>query len=98
MCPTVVERSRGPIAAIGWGFTASLACMAVFVGAVMVSPITAPALWLGVPASLVLGMVIIHRRVPRDSYIIGLVFVPIVGALLTLAALQVYWTVLGDSI
>ena len=72
--------------------------MAMFIGVVIVLPAAAPALWLGVPVSLILGMAAIHRRIPRDTYVIGLFFVPIVGILLALAALQAYWTILGDSI
>ena len=85
------------ISAFALGLTAAAACMALFAAVVMVMPIAAPLLWLGVPIALLVGMAAIHRRVPRDTYIVGLFFVPVVGALLVLAALQVYWT-LGDSI
>ena len=58
--------------------------------------VSAPALWLGVPVGTIAGMVVIHRRFAADAYIIGLAFVPIVGTLLSFAAFQVYWSVLGD--
>ena len=75
-----------------------MACMALVVAVVIVVPATGPALWLGVPSSLFVGMAAIHRKLPHYTYPIGLVFVPVVGMLLVLVALQVYWTILGDSL
>jgi fucose 4-O-acetylase-like acetyltransferase len=79
-----------------YGLTASITCLALFVALVMVLPAAGPGLWFAVPLSLVAGMMVVHRRLPDHTYPIGLVFVPIVGGLLVLATLQVYWTILGD--
>jgi hypothetical protein len=73
----------------------ALASMALCVGVVMLMPASGPLAWLAVPLSLFAGMVVIHRRSPDYTYPIGLLFVPIVGAILTFAALQVGWTILG---
>jgi hypothetical protein len=91
-------RSNELFATFFHGVAFALACMALFVGAVIVMPATGPALWAGVPVSLFVGMVAIHRRLPDYTYPLGLVFIPVVGSALTLAAIQVYWTILRDSI
>ena len=76
--------------------TMALGCMAILVAVVLMAPRAAPSLWLGVPVGTILGMVVIHRRFPADTYVIGLAFVPIVVVLLGFAAFQVYWSVLGN--
>lgn len=91
-------RPNGLLSTVLKGLTLSAACMALFVAVVMVMPVTGPALWIGVPVALFVGMAAIHRKLPDYSYSIGLVFVPVVGMILALIALQVYWTVLGDSL
>ena len=63
---------------------------------VFIAPRAAPVLWLGAPVGTIAGMLVIHRRFPAETYLIGLAFVPIVGTLLSFAAFQVYWSVLGD--
>jgi hypothetical protein len=81
--------------AIFYGLTMSFSSMAFCVAVVMVMPFAGPLVWLAIPLSVFTGMVAIHRRLPDYSYPIGLLFVPIVGAVLTFAALQVGWTILG---
>lgn len=74
----------------------ALGCMAIFIAIVFIAPRAAPVLWLGVPIGTFAGMLVIHRRFPAETYIIGLAFVPIVGVLLSFAAFQVYWSVLDN--
>ena len=88
--------ARDYVAGILVGLTMAIGCMAVFVAIVLIAPRAAPVLWLGVPVGTIAGMVVIHRRFAADTYVIGLAFVPIVGTLLSLAAFQVYWSVVGD--
>lgn len=88
--------SREYVACILAGLTMALGCMAILVAVVFIAPRAAPSLWLGVPVGTIAGMVIIHRRFPADTYIIGLAFVPIVGTVLGFVAFQVYWSVLRN--
>jgi hypothetical protein len=88
--------ARDYVTGILAALTMALGCMAIFIAIVFIAPRAAPALWLGVPAGTIAGMLVIHRRFPAESYIIGLAFVPIVCTLLSFAAFQVYWSVLGD--
>lgn len=90
--PSAWEYVAGILAAL----TMALASMAIFVAVVFIAPRAAPSLWLGVPVGTIIGMLVIHRRFPADTYVIGLAFVPIVVMLLGFAAFQVYWSVLGN--
>lgn len=98
--PAVTRRPR--LAAYASGILAALAmsagCMALVVAAVVVAPAAMPFVWVGVPIATFCGMMIVHRRFPADTYVIGLVFVPVVAALLWLAAVQVSWTVGGNAL
>jgi hypothetical protein len=73
----------------------SLASQALFVALVFVMPMGGFVLLVGAPISLAAGMFTIHRSIPAYSYPIALVYVPLVGALLVLLTLQVYWTIGG---
>jgi hypothetical protein len=79
-----------------YGLTMSLSTMALCVAVIMLIPATGPGVWFAVPLALFGGMAVIHSRMPGYSYPIGVIFVPIVGAILILAAIQVSWTVLGN--
>lgn len=92
------SRRSGYVGVILTATGVSMCWFALFVGVVFVLPATAPALWLAVPGSVLAGMIVIARRLPEQTYPIGLVFVPIMCAVLSLAVLQVYWSVLGDSL
>jgi hypothetical protein len=92
--PTVRDYVAGILAAL----TMAIGCMAIFIAVVFMAPAAAPALWLGVPVGTIAGMLVIHRRFPADTYVIGIAFVPVVATLLGFAAFQVYWSVLGDSL
>ena len=92
--PTIRDYLAGILA----GLTMAIGCMAIFVAVVFIAPAAAPALWLGVPVGTIAGMLVIHRRFPADTYVIGIAFVPVVATLLGFAAFQVYWSVLGDSL
>ena len=81
-----------------YGVTMSLSTMALCVAVIMLIPTTGPGVWFAVPLALLGGMAVIHSRMPGYSYPIGVVFVPVVGAILVLAAIQVSWTVLGNSL
>ncbi len=78
--------------------TVSVGCMALIIGTVLVAPAAMPVLWIGVPFATFCGMLIVHRRFPADTYVIGLIFVPVVTALLGIAALQVSWSVGGNAL
>jgi hypothetical protein len=80
------------------GFGAAAAVMLGVIAIVVMAPRAAPVLWLGVPAGTFAGMWVIHRRLPKESYIIGLVFVPLVALVLAVAAFEIYWNVLGDRL
>lgn len=88
--------ARDYVAGILAALTMALVCMAIFIAVVLIAPRAAPALWLGAPIGTFLGMLVIHRRFPADTYVIGLAFVPVVVLLLGFAAFQVYWSILGN--
>ena len=90
--PSARDYAAGILAAL----TMAFGSMAIFIAVVFIAPGAAPALWLGVPVGTIAGMLVIHRRFPADTYMIGLAFVPIVFMFLGFAAFQVYWSVLGN--
>ena len=83
---------------IAAALTMSVACMAIVIAVVLAAPAAMPFVWVGVPLATVCGMLVVHRRFPADTYVIGLAFVPIVAGLLWLAALQVSWTIGGNAL
>lgn len=91
---TIAQYTSGIVAAL----TMSAGCMALVIAVVFVAPAAMPFVWIGVPLATFSGMLVIHRRFPADTYVIGLVFVPAVAALLWLAALQVSWTIGGNAL
>lgn len=98
MTPSDRPNRHDLVIAVFGGLTMAFACMALVVGTVMFVPAAGPLLWLGIPASLFAGMMVIHRTVPDYSYPIAVLFVSLVGAILALIAFQVSWTVLGNSL
>jgi hypothetical protein len=83
---------------IAAAITMSAGCMALVIAAVVIVPAAMPLVWIGVPIATFCGMLVVYRRFPADTYVIGLVFVPVVAALLCLAALQVSWTIGGNAL
>lgn len=91
---TIAQYASGIVAAL----TMSAGCMALVIAAVLLAPDAMAFVWIGVPVATFCGMLVIHRRFPADTYVIGLVFVPVVAALLWFAALQVSWTIGGNAL
>ena len=69
-----------------------------FLGCLLLVPGIAPGLWYMVPLNVFAGFAILWRRYPRDAYIIGLVYVPIMSALMIWLAALISWHVVGDYI
>jgi hypothetical protein len=74
----------------------SVGWMLAFLGLLTLMPGLAPGLWYMVPVGVFAGFAILWRRYPRDAYIIGLVYIPIVSALLLWLAALISWHVVGD--
>lgn len=72
--------------------------MLAFLGLLTLVPGSAPGLWYMVPVGVLAGFAVLWRRYPRDAYIIGLVYVPLMSALLLLLAALISWYVVGDRI
>lgn len=74
----------------------SIGLMLAFLGLLVLVPEVAPVLWLMVPVGVIAGFAVLWRRYPRDAYLIGLLYVPMMSVLLIWMAAQISWTVVGD--
>lgn len=81
-------------------FSFVVACAPLTLFLVLLDPIPAiePGLFWMVPLGVAAGFSVLWRRNPKNAYPIGLVFVPIVGALLGAITVFIWWNVLGGYI
>jgi hypothetical protein len=77
---------------------AACAPLGLFTGLLMFNPRLPPGPFWMVPAGLLAGFTVFWRRYPGNVYPIGLLYFPVLGAILLYLASLVSWHIVGDYI